>query len=495
MPAITYKDFGGGLDRRLPISVQEANRLWVLKDAYITAGKKISKRPGLRLVSSEISGSVGLTAMSGGLQVFSETGSGFIPPAGIGALEVDGYTSGELAGILVDVLYAEIFQGFPYVVAVHAVLSIRPDPPPGQVASPGLVFQYLPKHHYLDGGVTTRITDANCSHGASVTKAAGRIFSIGAEVVRFCAAGNARDWTTASDAGFLSASLQQDTRGSPTAVGTFEDTLVVCFADGTQVWNVATDPAANAIRRRMSGIGTIHPQSLATFYRDLVFAGTFGVRSMSVQESVDRFDETDVGVPVDTLVGPAQAAHEASSWQPVRAAWLPQLGQYWLIYDAGSTSKVFAYSFSRSSKLACWSVYEFPVLITGIASLQGKVYVRSASSLYELAADQYTDNGMAINVDVQMAFQDAKSPGVEKMFYGADYVFSGTATISYLYDPRDTGKETTPQTVTGDSRAGTVVPVEVCAAAIAPRFRHSADEAFSLDLASLYFHPLTVQTG
>ena len=35
----------------------------------------------------------------------------------------------------------------------------------------------------------------------------------------------------------------------------------------------------------------------------------------------------------------------------------------------------------------------------------------------------------------------------------------------------------------------------VSAAAIAPRFRHSADEAFTLDLASLYFHPLTVQTG
>lgn len=493
MAAITYKDFGGGLDRRLPLSVQDASRLWVLKNAYITAGKKIAKRPGLKLVSSALSGSVGLTAMSGGLQVFSQTGAGFVAPADIGALEIDAYTLGGTTA-LVDIRYAEIFQGYPYVVAVHRTAAAAPPAPPGQVTPPGTYVQDVTQHHYLDGSAT-RITDANCSHGASATKAAGRIFSIGTEVVRFCAAGDARDWTTASDAGFLSASLQQDTRGSPTAVGTFEDTLVVCFADGSQVWNVATDPSANSIRRRMSGVGTIHPQSLATFYRDLVFAGTFGVRSMSVQENVDRFDEIDVGVPVDKLVGPVQATHEAASTQPVRAAWIPQLGQYWLIYDAGSASTVFAYSFSRSSKLACWSQYTFPILITGIASLQGKVYVRSATALYEVSDEQFTDAGTSIAVDVQMAFQDAKSPGVEKMFYGADYVFSGTATISYLYDPRDAGKESTPQTVTGDSRAGTVVPVEICTAAIAPRFQHAADEAFTLDLASLYFHPLTVQTG
>lgn len=493
MPAITYKEFGGGLDRRLPISVQDANRLWVLNNAYISAGKKIAKRPGLRLVSSAMGGSVGLTAMGGGLQVFSQTGSGFVPPTGIGALELDGYSLGG-ATSLVDVLYADLFQGYPYVVGVHRTAASRPPAPPGQVASPGLIIRDLVRHHYLDGSATL-ITDANCSHGASVTKTASRIFSIGDQVVRFCAAGAARDWTTASNAGFLAASLQQDTKGSPTAVGTFEDTLVVFFADGSQVWDVAVDPAATQIRRRLHGIGTEHPLSLASFYRDLVFASPFGIRSMSVQEVVNRFDETDVGVPIDTLSNPVQDAHEATSTQRVRSQWIPQLGQYWVAYDAGGHSVVFAYSFSRSSKLACWSQYTFPILITGIATLAGKVYVRTAAALYEVAADQFTDDGEPIAVDVQMAYQDAKSPGVEKMFYGADYVFSGTATISYLYDPRDQGKETVPQTVTGDSRAGTLVPVEVSCAAIAPRFQHSTNEAFSIDLASLYFHPLTAQTG
>jgi hypothetical protein len=493
MPAINYTEFSGGLDRRLPIGVQDANRLWVLRNAYVTKGRKLAKRPGLRLVSDQLSGSVGLTAIGGGLQVFAQTGSTYVPPTGVGLLLLDAYTLGSGTS-LVDVVYAGLFQGFPYVVGVHRTAASRPPAPPGQVALPGLLVQDIPRHHYLDGGATL-ITDSNCPHGISVTKAAGRIFSIGDDVVRYCAAGAARDWTTVSDAGFLPVSLQQDTAADPTAVGTFEDTLVVFFADGTQVWDVATDPSANQIRRRMYGVGTVHPQSLATFYRDLTFAGTYGVRSMSVQESVDRFDETDVGVPIDPLVTAADESHAATTTRQVMAAWIPQFGQYWVVYGTASGSLVYAYSFSRSSKLAAWSEYTFPIAITGIATLAGKVYVRDATSLYELDPEQYTDNGTPVDVDIQMAYQDAKSPGVEKMFYGADYVFSGTVTVSYLYDPRDVTKETTVQSVTGDSRPSTIVPVEVSCAAIAPRFRHSADEAFTLDMASLYFHSLTVQTG
>ena len=392
------------------------------------------------------------------------------------------------------ILWAGMFQGYPYVVAQHLAL-VTPTYPPGMSGSAALVWRHVPRHHYVDGSGSTLVTDSNCPHGASVTKAASRLFSTGDDVVRYCAAGAARDWTTSSDAGFLGVSLQQDTASDPTAVGTFEDALVVAFADGSQIWDVAVNPSSNAIRKRMDGVGTKHPASMASFYRDLVFASPFGARSMSVQENVERIDETDVGVPIDPLVIEAQKYHEASSTLPVFGVWLQQLGQYWLIYQSATGSRVFAYSFSRSSKLAAWSEYTFPIVITGACSVGGKVYVRSASALYELDESQYTDDGAAIDVDVQMAFQDAKLPGVTKMFTGADFVFTGTATVSYLYDPAAPDKETIPQSVTGDSRAGTIVPVEVTSAAIAPRFRHSAAESFSVELATLYYYSLAAAAG
>lgn len=91
MPAITYKEWGGGLDRRLPLGVQDANRLWQLKNAYITSGKKIAKRPGLKLVSAAMSGSVGLVALNGVPTVFIESGTSFSAPDGVAAFTLTQY--------------------------------------------------------------------------------------------------------------------------------------------------------------------------------------------------------------------------------------------------------------------------------------------------------------------------------------------------------------------------------------------------------------------
>jgi hypothetical protein len=351
-----------------------------------------------------------------------------------------------------------------------------------------VVQRELIRHHYVDGSADTQILDANCPHGESVCVLQSRVFGTAGQVVRYCAAGDARDWTATDDAGFLPTSLNQDTSEPCTAVGAFNDSLAVVFPEGAQLWDIALDPTENAIRQRLFGIGTTAPQSLSSFYRDLVFCSPFGVRSLSVQENVERVDENDVGVAIDTLVAEAFRLYGRNR---VLGKWISQLGQYWLIFNTGPSSLVYAYTFSRSARLACWSVYEFPVFITGITTVSGKVYVRSQNDLYELDPGTFTDDGTPIEVDVQMAFQDAKLPGVEKMWYGADFVFQGTAQVSYLYDPANLSRETTPQTIAGDTRSGQLAPIEVTAAALAPRFQHTGNQAFSLDLATLYYHALS----
>lgn len=492
MPAVSYKEFSGGLDRRLPIGVQDANKLWTLENAYITSGKKIAKRPALRLVTSGLTGSVGLEAINGGVCVFAAVGAAYLAPPGIGLLRLNHYSPGGYWTSLVDVLSSSMFLGYPYIVAKHNTTIPRPPPPPGYASIGGTIVADVIRHHYLDGGVTTLVTDANCSHGESACVAASRVFSIDGDVVRYSAAGDARDWTTASDAGFLPVGLQHDQRADCTAVGTFRDSLVVFFTEGAQIWTVEVDPSANVIAGRIAGVGTEHPLSLASFAQDLAFASQYGLRSIAVQQTVDRIDESDIGVAIDALTIPAAAAHEnVASGVPVLGIWIKQFGQYWCCFDAGGYTKAFVYSFSRSAKLSCWSLYTFPVLIRGITTAAGKVYCRTTSSLYELDENAYTDDGTPISVDVQMAFQDAKTPGVEKQWYGADFVFEGSPTVSYLYDPRDTGKETIGQVIDGDTRSVQMVPVEVTSAALAPRFRHTAEEAFSVEMVTIYYNALT----
>lgn len=472
MPAISYADFSGGLDRRLDIKVQEANRLWVLRNGYVTLGKRIRKRPGLKLEASGLDGSFGLEAISGRLKVFVDRGASFSPPAIADKIELD--VPVPLAGqALKRIHYGDIFQAYPYVVAEY---------------TSGTIW-----HHYVDTNPTTPITDTNCPQTISVTKAASRVFAIGGEVVRYCAAGNPRDWTTASDAGFLAASLQQDNKSSCTAVGTFQNALVVFFSESAQIWNVAVDPSANAISKRIYGVGTQAPLSLASFASDLVFLSPFGFRSMTVQVLTDRIDDTDVGVPVDSMVQPdlVTVAAQPDPEQPF-GIWIHQLGQYWTVMDVGAYSKVWAYTYSKSSKIACWSEYVFPFLIKAITTLNGRVYLRTVDELYSLDPLQFTDNGQLIDVEVQMAFQDAKTPGVAKQFYGADYVLEGSPDVSFKYDTRDQTKETVPQTISGDTRPGDVIPVEVVAPVLAPVFRHSMDEAFELDAATFYYNLLGI---
>jgi hypothetical protein len=475
MPAISYADWSGGLDRRLSVNSQDANKLWTLRNAYVTTGKRLKKRPGLKFVASGLTGSFGLKAVDGALNVFCDSGAVFTPPTVTGLTinrkNLDIPAAGLGSGSTLDrIYYADLFQNYLYVVARYANGDTR--------------------HHYLDGA-TTYITDVNCPHSLGVTKAASRVFAPSSENVRYCAAGSARDWTTASDAGFLAAGLQQDTKGAVKACGTFQDSLVVLFEDSAQIWTVAVDPAANAISKRLYGIGTEQPLSLASFFSDMVLLSRYGFRSMSVQSTTNRIDDNDVGVPIDTLVVEDIAVMDAlGDPNKVRGFWITELGQYWAVLDMGTYSKAWAYTFSRSSKIACWSEYIFPGRITDLTTLAGKVYLRDTDTLYEVSPTQYTDNNTLIDVEVQMSFQDNKLPGVDKQFWGADMVSSGSLDLSFLYNPNDITKETVAMEIPGDTRAGNVLPVEVVAPALAPMFRHSLDEAMSIDALVLYFFPL-----
>jgi hypothetical protein len=71
-------------------------------------------------------------------------------------------------------------------------------------------------------------------------------------------------------------------------------------------------------------------------------------------------------------------------------------------------------------------------------------------------------------------------------------VSTGSPDLSFLYDPNDITKETISLEIPGDTRPGDILPVEVVAPALAPIFRHSKDEAMSIDALTLYYHPLGV---
>ncbi len=487
MPAITFSSFNGGLDRRLRINVQESNRLWVLRNAEVTTGKKLKKRPGLRKVATGLAGTYGLFAENsfGAISVFNDVGSTTLPPSAATYCKSVPITSSGTAGwSLSGVHYATLFQGRTFLTAKYALTA---------PATPGTRYQ----HHYLDafiGGTAVTTAPAsvqNLPYPAPITKTASRIF-IGQSsppLVHFCAVGAARDWTTANDAGNLDVGAQQDVSSDCTALGVFQNSLVVFFVNAAQVWAVAADPAFIEIQKKLSGVGAQSAYCAAGFSNDLMFLSPLGFRTMNVSAVTDRVDDMDVGSPIDSLVRP-DISGTYFQGDRFQSFWLPARGQFWCLFNMGSYSKAWVYSYSRFSKLSCWSEYVFPMVLTNMVQRGTEVFARSADNLYQLVDDQYTDDGVLIDVEIQMAFQDAKTPGVQKQFYGADFVIEGTAQVAYKYDPRDLDKETDPQTITGDTRPGDMIPVEIVSPCLAPVFRQSADAPLEIDALTLYFNAL-----
>lgn len=459
MASITFDRFDGGLDVRRGASVSDGNRLRVLKECYVTPGRNIKKRPCLRRIATLEPGTVGLKAAGGKLNTFYESGTIAHSNLLFRANKVPHPT---LSQNVSKAHFADMFLGYVYAVIEYADGSVW--------------------HHYLDGTPATHISDANCPQTKGVIKASNKIWAVDGENVRFCAAGDARDWTTASDAGFIPAGRTQSGSGEALALGTFQRQLVVFFIDGAQLWDVDEDPALNKIKQQIYGVGTQYAQSPASFSNDVFFLSDVGFRSITVSSTnVDNFIDVDIGSPIDDLVTPSLP----TASEP-RGLYVPGFGQYWCFM----WRKAWVYTYSRSAKLAVWSEYNVPVNVDDYAALNNKLYIRSGDAVYEFTKDVFTDDGEVVNVEIDMSFVDCKSPGNLKQFFGADFVGDGTPSLAFKFDPNETDFETEQTDFMGDSRTGELTPVDVSAVNIAPIIRHAKDEDFRMDALALYFNTL-----
>ena len=107
MSTITFDRFDGGWDVRQLSTSADANRLRELQNAYVTTGRTIRKRPGLKKVGDIQMGTFGLFAGLGKIWTFStfETEHLNLPallshgrlddPTGKGIKDINGYTRGD----------------------------------------------------------------------------------------------------------------------------------------------------------------------------------------------------------------------------------------------------------------------------------------------------------------------------------------------------------------------------------------------------------------
>ena len=458
MPTITFQDFAAGLDLRKGASVSDANRLRVLDNCYVTTGKTIRKRPGLVLETVLEVGTKGLRAAGGKLNTFYASGTvthgdtrflaNKIAHPTLPAMEVQ------------KIHYADSFNGYLYVSAQYNNGDIR--------------------HHYCDGTTPTHIADVNCPNTASVVKKASKIFATKDDVVRFCKTNAPRDWTTASNAGFLGVGVQQSGAINPTALGEYAGNLVVFFSDSSQVWSVDPDPALMKFIQGVD-VGCPYPYGAANMAGDVFFASYDGVRSITTQSTTGNLIDVDVGSPIDSVLKPV-----LTSSASVRSFYFRGGGQFWTM--VGSTAYV--YSFSRTSKISAWSRYTFPFDITDVTEMNGDLYFRAGNTVYRFDESASNDAGVVFDVAIEFPFLDFQAPGVLKMITGMDSVMVGEAEVSHRFDARTPGLITPGAILSGDTRPGEITPVEVCTVGLAPVITCRNSLPFELHALTYSFEPL-----
>ena len=358
--------------------------------------------------------------------------------------------------------YADVFLGFIYVVVEY---------------NTGLV-----RHHYLDGAINTVIKDTNCPHTKGVIKMEGKIWAVNGDTVNFSATDEPRDWTTALDAGFLSTGLKQRNADNALALGQYgTHGLVVIHNDGAQLWTVDPDPTLHVYEKSLDGFASRFNRAVRQFGGDLFILSDGGVRSVSEQVFSDNIQEQDVGSPIDKEIK-AVLTNDSD----VFAARFNKLGQFWLVIDGN----VFVYTFSRTQKISAWSEYSYPFTIDYLEEFRGDLYMREGDKVYLVDEKLFQDDGVAFEAEIQTAFLNAKSPGLDKMWWGMDSITTGEAEISMRYDPNNALSETTSYKISGDTTPGQITPIEVVSPSLSFIFKNKLNEEFQLDSFTAHFTEL-----
>lgn len=477
MASITFNKFDLGIDLRKSAAVSDANRLREMKNAHVTTGLATAKRPGLTKIATLETGTKGLFAAMGKLHTFYggvdevvHENPLFKANRLVCAEEVTDDETNETSFAAVhkpvtEIHFADVFNGCLYVAAQHGDEAF---------------------HHYVFGEDTTQVTDKTCPHSQAVVKTASKIFAVSPDgaTVRFSRTGDPTNWSEKEDAGFLPTGLNSHGGRETHALGVYRGKLVALSRDNAQIWTVDPDPATMTLDEVVENVGTSFPLSLSTVSNDLYFLSDYGFRSITTMQMTSERMDIDIGSPIDELV---RKAIRNRSETP-RSTYFYGTGKFLCAIGR----QVFAYSVSRTAKIAAWSRYELPVHVDAWAELNGTLYLRSADDVYLLDEDGYTDDGEMYEVLIQMPHMNFKSPGVLKRIYGLDIAMDGECFISVGIDVRTPDVFNDEVRVIGSTYGGGLIPMECCGTEFAFRFRNRTKEAFRLNALTVYYDTLAV---
>lgn len=326
---------------------------------------------------------------------------------------------------------------------------------------------------------TPMVPDTRCPHSKQVAIAQGKVFAGDEDITRYCVTYNPLDWTLNNDAGFIPHGIQSVQEVDCTCLSIYRGNLAIFTASSLQLWKADPDPSAIVILDQVESVGTNYPRGAIPVAQDVYFTTSQGIRSISVSAAQQAMGAGDIGNPVDPVV----TALLGPDVTPL-AAFFPNLGQS--LFFLGDQCLVL--TSSPINKLTSWSLYQLPITVTDVATLDGDVYVRDETAIYWMNPDARADYSGTWDVIIEWQYLDLGTPNALKSWTGVALESDASGSMSMAYKIQQPSLRTVEKKVLQDG-GNAFLSFSLISPAVAPRLTFRSDQMTSFTTATLFFEP------
>jgi hypothetical protein len=431
MAYIVIEDFRAGLDRRKMPEASPPGTLQTLVNGHITRGGEIEKRRAMVPIHSLPPGQTfGFAGANGVLYTFGSDDSPNVPP-GLTYQRLE-HPDGEAMDRLVR---SEFYDGKIWAVA-HYVN--------GDTIS------------FYDGAV---VEDWETGSGQIVAGKApadlltvrDKEYAIFDSILAFSGVAEPTVWDPDEvgkpGAGNINMANQAAGSETLTGLGRYQNLVAVFARRTTQIWYVDPDPLQNAQRQVLENIGTIAPKTIVSFGQvDLFFLSDTGVRSLKARDSSNQAGVSDVGTPVDDMLVDYMADLPEQTIREATAVFDPRDGRY----IVSVAERAFVFSYYSTSRISAWSEYDYGFTVDDYVSMDGKIYVRGADTIFLFGGASGKEFDSSI-VEVELPYIDGRQIATFKNFTGIDVVAEGVWQVFAGTEPAAPAAMTLLATINGTS--------------------------------------------
>jgi hypothetical protein len=260
----------------------------------------------------------------------------------------------------------------------------------------------------------------------------GKEYVAAGSTLYFSKLNDATKWGTYElGSGFIDMSNNFGGREDLTGFGAYQGYVAIFTRRNCQLWFFDPDPASNAQKQILDNTGCLAPGSVASVGAvDMFYLADNGIRSLRARENTDAAYANDIGSPVDQLVIDHMRTMTEADKYNAKSIIEPEDGRYWLSLG----SKLFVLSSFSGSGINAWSEYQPGFQVQELASMENKVYARSAGNQIFVYGGLGGNVYDSCPVTVEMPYLDANKPASFKQVNGLDVTVEGKWTVYIGFD-------------------------------------------------------------